>query len=134
MGRALRIKLAVAEEVPGQLKNRLESALLELEELRFLNGWSRDKKKGSSRCDRLPLALLEELYFTGPQDYRAMLPNSLPKQFTVQDYQKAAGLSRKDAGVALHVLHDLGAAKRVGKRGNAFVYAIAEVQGTGARE
>ena len=28
--------------------------ILEVDEYRFLNGWSKDRKRGSSRCDRIP--------------------------------------------------------------------------------
>ena len=37
----------------GNLHFRL--ALIDMEEYRLLNGWSRDKKKGSDRYDRIPL-------------------------------------------------------------------------------
>ena len=33
----------------------LKLALLDMEEYRLLNGWSRDKKKGSERYDRIPV-------------------------------------------------------------------------------
>ena len=33
---------------------RLKLVLLDMEEYRLLNGWSRDKKKGSTRFDRIP--------------------------------------------------------------------------------
>ena len=34
------------------------AALIDLEEYRLLNGWSRDKKKGSTRYDRIPIQLV----------------------------------------------------------------------------
>ncbi len=102
---------------------RLCIVMLELEELRFLNGWSKDGKKGSSRCDRIPAALLEELYFSAPADYLALVPECLPEQFLVKDYRKATGLPRGAAGTALNLLQHIGALERVGKQGNAFVYA-----------
>ena len=36
--------------------------LIDADEYRLLNGWSRDRKKGSSRFDRIPVELVDELY------------------------------------------------------------------------
>ena len=37
---------------------------LDMEEYRLLNGWSRDKKRGSHRYDRIPLDFIEEKELT----------------------------------------------------------------------
>ena len=42
---------------------------LDMEEYRLLNGWSRDKKKGSTRYDRIPTALVEEVEIDDIRDY-----------------------------------------------------------------
>lgn len=47
---------------------RLKLVLLDMEEYRLLNGWSRDKKKGSTRYDRIPTALVEEIVIIGEVD------------------------------------------------------------------
>ena len=96
--------------------------LLDLQEYRLLSGWSKDKKKGSRRKDRTPLAILGEVYVENLSDYKQFLPLSLPEEFTVKDYKTAAKVSPKTAGVALNVLLEVGAVKRVGKKGNAFIY------------
>lgn len=101
---------------------RLCIVLLEVEELRYLNGWSRDKKKGSSRCDRVPLALLEQLDFETFYDWTQLLPENLPETFLAKDYQRAAGISLRTAQTGLHLLHHIGVAERVGKQGNAYLY------------
>jgi len=36
---------------------RFKFVLVNMEEYRLLNGWSRDKKKGSTRYDRIPTDL-----------------------------------------------------------------------------
>ena len=53
-----KIKMFLREE-----NLRIRPVLLDMEEYRLLNGWSRDKKKGSSRFDRIPMALVEEAHF-----------------------------------------------------------------------
>lgn len=61
---------------------RFQIVLLELTEYRHLNGWSRDKKKGSSRCDRIPERIIEEICLDTPADYLRFLPDGLPQVFT----------------------------------------------------
>lgn len=100
--------------------------LLEMTEYRNLNGWSADKKKGSSRCDRVPSALCGEVYLHSAADYIAQLPESLPKSFISKDFAQIARLSLSRAQTALNILHHVGAVKRVSKRGNAIVYERCE--------
>ena len=100
--------------------------LLDLQEYRLLSGWSKDKKKGSRRKDRTPLAVLDEVYVDCLADYRQFIPLSLPEKFTVKDYKAATKISPKTAGVALNVLLEVGVVKRVGKEGNAYIYERSE--------
>ncbi len=51
--------------------------LLDMEEYRLLNGWSQDRKKGSSRYDRIPTALVEEVEINCVQDYLQFVPCSI---------------------------------------------------------
>lgn len=97
-------------------------ALIDLEEYRTLNGWSTDKKRGSTRYDRIPVALAGEVTIGCPADYGQLIPAALPGEFTSQEYKKAAGLSLSAAQIALNVLFSVGAVVRTGKRGNAYVY------------
>lgn len=103
---------------------RFRFMLLELTEYRYLNGWSKDKKKGSSRCDRIPDRLLGEVCIDRPADYAAFLPEELPSPFTSKDYAKAIKRNIKLAQTALNVLNEVCAVKRVGKTGNLFLYEI----------
>jgi hypothetical protein len=101
---------------------RLCIVLLELEEYRTLNGWSKDKKKGSTRYDRIPVGIAGELYINSVDDYITLIPEALENTFTVKDFKAASGLSLYASGLALNVLHTVGGVIRVGKKGNAFVY------------
>lgn len=96
--------------------------LLQVEEYRILNGWSTDGKKGSTRYERIPVALTETIEISSLADYRKLLPHNLPEIFTVKDFQKAAKMSLHMAGIALHVLNWVGAVKRIGKTGNSYLY------------
>ncbi len=100
----------------------LQIVLINLEEYRFLDGWSRDKKKGSTRCDRIPTELVDEIHIGSLKDYRLLIPDSLTAPFTSKDFKKATGLSLGDAQTALNILHYLGMVERSGKKGNSYLY------------
>jgi hypothetical protein len=96
--------------------------LLHLEEYRNLNGWSKNRKKGSSRYDRIPLDIADDIVIQGPDGYQKLIPDSLAVRFTARDFKAASGLTLKSAQEALNVLHTVGAVVRVGKTGNAYLY------------
>ena len=96
--------------------------MLELTEYRCLNGWSIDKKKGSSRYDRIPTDIIDETYIFSLDDYVKFLPESLPLQFTTKDYAKATKLNIRSSQTALNVLNYIGTVKRVGKLGHMHLY------------
>lgn len=99
-------------------------ALLDVEEYRLLNGYGKDKKKGSSRNDGIPVAFAEEVMIDSPKDYMCFLPIDLPDEFTVSDYQKATKLPKSEAGTALHILNYIGTIEQIGKRGRSYLYKV----------
>lgn len=101
---------------------RLRIVMVEVEEYRFLNGWSKDRKKGSSCSDRIPIGLEDEITIDSVWDYRKMLPDELPKQFTTKDYSKVAKVSTTLAQVSLNVMCSVGAINLVGKQGRLKLY------------
>lgn len=100
----------------------LKIILINMEEYRYLDGWSRDKKKGSTRCDRIPTELVQEISINSPEEYRILIPETLGEEFTSRDYRKASGLSIKLSQTALNILHYVGVVSRIGKKGNAYLY------------
>lgn len=113
--------------IKDYLKNpnlHLHIVLIDVEEYRLLNGWSKDKKKGSTRNDGIPVSLFDEVILHDVSDYYKLLPENLPKQFTTKEYKKAAGVSQKIASTALNILYYMHTIDRVGKQGNAFLYEI----------
>lgn len=97
--------------------------LVDLEEYRLLNGWSKDRKKGSTRSDRIPLALTSECILKSPADYAGLLPDAMPSPFTTADLARVCRLSPACASAALNVLYTVGAVVRTGKQGNRYLYA-----------
>lgn len=98
--------------------------LLDMEEYRLLNGWSRNKKRGSTRYDRIPVKLVEEFYIGNPTEYGCMIPENLPVPFTSRDFAANGKISQQTANLALNILNSIDAVARVGKRGNAYLYEI----------
>lgn len=84
--------------------------LLEVEETRLLNGWGNGGKRGSTRYDRFPLALCDEVVLASPEDYAAVFlppPERLRAPFTAAEYAKATGLRGKAAYAMLRMLTEL---------------------------
>ena len=106
---------------------RLRFALIDMEEYRLLNGWSRDKKKGSERFDRIPVKFVEEVCIERKEDYMQLIPYDLPEPFTVKEFAKYAKVNTKISGVLLLILTDLEIVSRVGKRGNSYLYQVNEI-------
>lgn len=105
---------------------KIKLVLVDMEEYRLLNGWSRDKKKGSTRYDRIPLRLVEEIDITCPQDYMQFIPYELEEPFSVREFAKAAHIPPSLAQTVVPILFYMGMLKRVGKKGNAFLYEVTD--------
>lgn len=101
---------------------RLRIVMVEVEEYRFLNGWSKDRKKGSSCSDRIPIGLDDEINIDTVSDYSKMIPEELPEQFTTKDYSKIAKVPVALAQVSLNVMCSVGAINLVGKQGRLKLY------------
>lgn len=100
--------------------------LLDMEEIRYLNGWSRDKKRGSSRMDRIPSALVSETVLASPTDWLALLPETLPETFTRKELAAKIRRSAECAGWVTSVLESIGVLGRCGKRGREFLFCRTE--------
>lgn len=115
-----KIKMFLREE-----NLRIRPVLLDMEEYRLLNGWSRDKKKGSSRFDRIPTTFVEEVEINCLEDYMQFVPYELQEQFTAREFAKAAHIAVSLAQTTLNILHHVGVVERVGKQGKAYLYEVA---------
>lgn len=109
------------------LKNpnlRVKLVLMDMEEYKLLNGWSRDKKRGSSRYDRIPTELVEEVDITRIEDYMQFVPYDLEEEFTSKEFAKAAHIPVKLAQTVLNILYDIGTVTRTGKKGRKYLYTV----------
>lgn len=105
---------------------KLKILLINMEEYRLLNGYSENRKKGSSRYDRIPLEIVQEINIDSIEDYMQLVPIDLKENFDANEYSKAAKVDISIARTALNILWDIGIVKRVGKNGNRFIYEVNE--------
>lgn len=107
---------------------RLCFPFLDIEEYRLLNGWSRDKKRGSHRFDRIPVALVDEIWFERVEDYLQLIPYELIEPFTASDFAKAVKIRKEEAGRVLHILNYLQVIGRCEKKGREYAYRVNEYE------
>ena len=97
--------------------------LLDMEEYRLRNGWSKDGKRGAERYDRIPVGLADSLLLTDKASFSALFPPTLASSsFTAKEFRRAVKGGPRTAPGLLHVLCEMGVTERCGKRGNAFLY------------
>ena len=95
--------------------------VIEAEEYRMLDGWSGDKKKGSTKYERIPVSLINEVTF-GAKEVRDLMPEALKEEFTAPEFSKATGLRGRKAYYALKLMCIVGAAEKGEKKGRSFIY------------
>ena len=105
---------------------RIKLVMMDIEEYRMLNGWSKDKKKGSTRYDRIPLEIVEEIDIKCREDYMQLVPYELPAEFTSKEFASSAHINISLAQTALNILYHVGILTRIGKRGNQYLYTVLE--------
>ena len=104
----------------------LKFVFINMEEYRLLNGWSRDRKKGSSRFDRIPLELVEIMDIDCPRDYLQLVPYGIPEPFTVKEFAKEVHSPGEPGAGGFADPGLRGVVERVGKKGNAYLYKVLE--------
>jgi len=97
--------------------------LMNVDEYRLLDGWSKDKKSGATKCDRIPTKLISEMKIESLKDYDIFIPDKLIEPFTVKDFKLATKTCIRDAQATVHILHYLGLIDRIGKKGRAYLYS-----------
>ena len=101
----------------------VSAVLLEADEYRFLNGWSRDRKRGSERYEMIPTDISGIVQFKTDEDYAAFLPDVCRELFTASEFAKAAGMQKNKVYGVLKVFEARGLICRAGKRGRSNLYS-----------
>lgn len=97
--------------------------MMEIEEIRSLNGWSKDKKRGSTRFDQIPRGIISEIRFETKDDYWQLLPIGVDKNFTTSQLAKVLNRDRETARELLHILESAQIVQRTGKEKNSILYS-----------
>ena len=116
-------------KIKSYLKNpnlSINLVLMDMEEYKLLNGWSYDKKRGSTRYDRVPVGIRRIVKFDRIEDYMQLVPADLKEDFTVKDFAMAAGVSVEASRYTLNILNYLEIVKRTGRVKNRYVYNVTE--------
>ena len=117
------------DKIKSYLKNpnlSINLVLMDMEEYKLLNGWSYDKKRGSTRYDRVPVGIRRIVKFDRIEDYMQLVPADLKEDFTVKDFAMAAGVSVEASRYTLNILNYLEIVKRTGRVKNGYVYNVTE--------
>lgn len=98
--------------------------LLSIEEYRLLDGWSKNKKRGSNRYERVPTGLIDVVSFDARDCARSLIPQGLSEEFTSAELSKFLRMKGRKLSFVIKLLTSTGAAERCGKKGNAYVYRL----------
>lgn len=96
--------------------------MLDVCDYRNLDGWGTGNKRGSTRNDRIPLDICEEIYLRTPEDYLNLISFPLPAEFTTADFKEASGTPLPYASRAVNILYHMGLCEKIGKRGRSNLY------------
>ncbi len=104
----------------GQVQVVLE--LVDVWDIKNQDGYGKGKKHRSTRNDRIPLELYDEIILSEPEDYRIFLPGSLPDDFTRSDYSKLTELQGRALSGAIKILEEMGLIELIGMDGRKYLY------------
>ncbi len=96
---------------------------MEMQEYRMLDGWSRDKKRGSHRYERIPTDLFEIITLSRREDYEALIPAECRTDFTMPQFCKAIGRNQYTGRAIMKILIKLGLVVQKGKIGRCLSYS-----------
>jgi hypothetical protein len=84
------------------------------------------RRRGWSVADKRLLGVLGERLFEGPEEYLALIPDDLERQFTNQDLAEGLAMRRSSAAKMTYCLRRMGLLQKVGKQGRFNLYGIGE--------
>lgn len=86
------------------------------------SGLRRGRRRGSTRYDRIPVELCDEIHINGFSDWLYFIPSGIEEEYTSKEFAKAAGISVGSAQITLNILAEVGVVERIGKRGRSYLY------------
>ena len=110
-------------------RENLSFLLIEMtaHEYRVLDGYGKDKKKRAGRIDTVPDSIGSSYAVTDLSSFAALLPNTLPDEFTRKELFRALHLRGIGGSVTQRALIRMGIIKEHSKRGRAIIYKRGEI-------
>ncbi len=96
--------------------------ILEIDEYRILNGWSKDKKKGADKYDKIPVKLCDIVEIDRANLKEALVPQGLPENFVSADFSKITGLKGRKLSASIKLLSVLGLIEKGERGAKGYVY------------
>ena len=90
--------------LPATICSRLRFRLLSIEAQDFRLESAKKGRRAPKRFERVPLALIDDVTYTSPQDLIPLLPQELPHHFAVKDFSRLSHLRGRDAYSAVRTL------------------------------
>lgn len=121
-------------EMIGSPRFHVMLLFLEEDEYRYLDGWSADKKRGSSRCERVPSDYIGRVDLYSREDYAGFLMQELPSEFVASEFGVLFGLRGKTVYSALKVFLSVGLFEEIGTRGRSILYRRTDLAGAASEK
>lgn len=100
---------------------------LEIEEYRILDGYGKSRKLRSTKYERLPSKLYDEVDFFIPEDFLFFLPDDIPEVFTAKIYSSITKIKGITAYSAIKILLSLGFIEENGRSGRSQTYKRTQI-------
>ncbi len=104
----------------------LKLIFAEISDYRRRDGWGNSGKRGSTREERVPEAILGELTVSLPSEYAGLVDIIPEGEFTAAEFAKLNRMKPRYAWYVLDILSYLSLIERSGSRGRAFLYRKSE--------
>ncbi|WP_461246944.1 hypothetical protein [Treponema sp. R6D11] len=114
--------LLYAPELPLIKGVTIEIAMVDITEKRVKDGKGAWRRKGISIKDKELSAFHESILLAKPKDYLRFIPFKKTEEFTVSSHAEKSGIKSHVSRKALYTLTKMNLIKKVGKKGNAWVY------------
>jgi hypothetical protein len=116
--------LLYAPELPLLKNIQIEAVLVDITEKRVKDGKGAWRRKGISIKDKELSAYHESVVFAKKNDFMRFIPFKKREEFTVTTHAQKTGIKRHISQKVLYVLTKMKIIKRLGKRGNAWLYVV----------
>lgn len=120
---AFKMLFGLREIIPNE-NLTIKLVYLKTLDLRNLDGYGKDKKRRSTRNNRIPCEILWELDLKTRDDYISFLPENLPAEFTLSELSSLVKRTTRYTFYILQLLLSASAVIPIGTKGRARAYKV----------